>query len=135
MPVVVVTLLTWPDSTGASTRGVVLAVVSGAVTSALGYSLWSSLLPSLGATRAALSQLSAPAIALVLGAALLGETITASAVAASVLILGGIAGTIIGSVISRRLAAQKGRLNTIFAALILGVALYMAARSIAALAA
>lgn len=91
VPVVAIALLIWPDSTPTTGRGVVLAVLSGAVTSALGYSLWYSLLPALGATRAALSQLSAPAIALSLGALLLGETVTASAVIASVLILGGIA--------------------------------------------
>ena len=75
----------------ASLRGVGLAVVSGAVTSALGYALWYSLLPRLGATRGALAQLSAPVIALVAGAALLGEQVALKAALASALILGGIA--------------------------------------------
>ncbi len=77
--------------TDASARGVMLAVVSGGVTSALGYALWYSLLPKLGATRAALSQLSAPVIALVAGALFLGEIVALKSILASALILGGIA--------------------------------------------
>lgn len=38
---------------------------------------------------------------------------------------GGIAGTILGTAVSRRLAQYKGRLNTLFAGLVLAVALYM----------
>jgi len=52
---------------------------------------------------------------------------------AGTFIAGGIVGTVAGAAASRRLAEHKGRLNTLFAALIFGVALYMAARSIAAL--
>ncbi|GGE51579.1 DMT family transporter [Actibacterium pelagium] len=75
----------------ANTKGVLLAILSGGVTSGLGYALWYSLLPKLGATRAALAQLSAPVIAVVAGAILLGEAVTLKAVLASGLILGGIA--------------------------------------------
>lgn len=91
LPFVFVALLFWPDTTGASAGGVLLAVLSGGVTSALGYALWYRLLPSLGATRGALAQLSVPAIALALGAVLLGETVTGTALLAAAMILGGIA--------------------------------------------
>ena len=48
-------------------------------------------------------------------------------------IAGGIAGSLIGTRASTRLAASKGTLNTLFAGLIVVVALYMLARSGAAL--
>jgi uncharacterized membrane protein YfcA len=53
---------------------------------------------------------------------------------AGTFVLGGAAGSFAGTAASRRLAAQKGRLNTLFAALIFAVALYMAVRSVIALA-
>jgi len=75
----------------ATTRGVVLAVTSGAITSGLGYVIWYAALRGLTATRAALVQLAVPLIAAVAGVVLIGEHITPRLVAASVLILGGIA--------------------------------------------
>jgi drug/metabolite transporter (DMT)-like permease len=90
-PVVIVAWLVFADGDETTTRGVLLAVVSGAVTSGLGYALWYSILPRLGATNAALAQLSAPVIAIALGAALLDEDVTAQAVVAAALVLGGIA--------------------------------------------
>lgn len=91
LPLVFAAALVFPDATALSRDGVLLAMVSGGVASALGYALWYALLPSLGATTGALSQLSAPAIALGLGALVLGETITWPAVLAAMMILGGIA--------------------------------------------
>lgn len=91
LPLVAVVLLAVPDGISPSAEGIVLALMSGGVTSALGYALWYSLLPSLGATRGALAQLSAPAIAIGLGAVLLGEVVTAAGLLAAALILGGIA--------------------------------------------
>lgn len=71
--------------------GVVLALVSGVVTSGLGYALWYAILPSLGATRAGVAQLSAPMIAAVGGLVLIGEPVTLKLVSAAALVLGGIA--------------------------------------------
>ena len=73
------------------TLGTVLAVLSGAVTSGLGYALWYSLLPSLGAARAAVAQLTVPLIAAAGGAMLIGEVPGWRFAVASVLILGGVA--------------------------------------------
>jgi drug/metabolite transporter (DMT)-like permease len=75
-------------------RGALYAVLSGAVTSGLGYVLWYAALPSLRATSAATIQLSVPAIAAIGGAVLLAEPITPRLMLASVAILGGIALTI-----------------------------------------
>jgi drug/metabolite transporter (DMT)-like permease len=56
-----------------SPRGIGLAVVSGAVTSGLGYALWYQILPQLGAARAAVAQLTVPVIAAGLGLLVLDE--------------------------------------------------------------
>jgi len=91
LPVVLIAHVIWPDSIVASGQGVALAMISGGLTSALGYALWYYLLPILGATKGALTQLSVPAIALALGAVLLSEAVTWSAILSATLILGGIA--------------------------------------------
>jgi drug/metabolite transporter (DMT)-like permease len=74
-----------------SLRGAVLAVISGAVTSGLGYALWYALLPRLGAARAAVAQLSVPVLAALGGAVLIAEAPGWRFAGASVLVLGGVA--------------------------------------------
>ncbi|WP_068304146.1 DMT family transporter [Pararhodobacter sp. CCB-MM2] len=76
------------DFTG---KGLALAVLSGAVTSGLGYALWYAVLPQLGAARAAVAQLTVPIIAIVAGALMLGESLSAGAMAASAVVLAGVA--------------------------------------------
>lgn len=71
--------------------GVALAVVSGAVTSGLGYALWYAILPALGAGRAAAAQLSVPVLAALGGALLLAESPGPRFWLAAVLVLGGVA--------------------------------------------
>ncbi len=71
--------------------GWVLAIASGALTSALGYALWYRVLPSLPVPLAASAQLSVPVITALMGVALLGEALTLRLAGASLLILGGIA--------------------------------------------
>ena len=71
--------------------GIVVAVVSGAVASALGYVLWYTALPGLTASRAATAQLSVPVITAIAGVLLLSESVTLRLVLASVAVLGGIA--------------------------------------------
>ena len=71
-------------------RGALYAVLSGALTSALGYVLWYRVLQHLRAMTASTVQLSAPIIAALGGVLLLGESFTADLLLASVLILGGI---------------------------------------------
>ena len=74
--------------------GLFYALVSGAVTSGLGYVLWYAALPALSATSAATIQLCVPAIAALGGVMLLAKPITARLLLASLAILGGIALTI-----------------------------------------
>ena len=79
--------------------GALLAVVSGAIMSGLGYALWYRVLPQLQVSIGALSQLLVPVIALVLGALLLNESIEARTLMSAFLIVGGVAA---GSVFSRQ---------------------------------
>lgn len=91
VPGVVLALLIGVDVGAASLRGVGLAVLSGAVTSGLGYALWYAVLPALGAGRAAVAQLTVPLIAAAGGAVLIGEAVGWRFAIASVLVLGGVA--------------------------------------------
>ncbi len=71
--------------------GYALAVLSGAVTSGLGYALWYRVLPQLLPATAAVVQLSVPIIAIAAGIALLGETAGLRLAFGTVAVLGGIA--------------------------------------------
>ena len=79
-----------------SGSGVLLAVVSGALTSGLGYVIWYAALPGLSATRAATVQLSVPVLAAVGGVLFLFETVTVRLLFSAVLILGGIGLSLLG---------------------------------------
>src|SRR5437762_3715695 len=71
--------------------GVTYAIISGAITSGLGYVIWYSALPGLTATSAASVQLSVPVLAATGGILLLSELVTLRYVLASIAVLGGIA--------------------------------------------
>src|SRR5947208_3065914 len=71
--------------------GVSYAIISGAITSGLGYVIWYSALPGLKAASAATVQLSVPVLAATGGILLLGEPLTLRYLLASIAILGGIA--------------------------------------------
>ncbi|GAB7223754.1 DMT family transporter [Vibrio owensii] len=79
------------ESIHVTLQGVMLAVVSGAIASGCGYVLWYQVMQKLTLLQAAVSQLSVPAIALVLGSALLSEPLTTHSIITSAIILGGIA--------------------------------------------
>ncbi len=74
-----------------SLTGAAFAVLSGAVTSGLGYALWYSVVGRFSPAMAAIVQLAAPVIALIAGVLLLGEVASLRLVAGAVLVLGGIA--------------------------------------------
>lgn len=80
-----------PEGTPMEAPGVALAVVSGAVTSGLGYALWYTVLPRLGASMAGLVQLSVPVIAVAGGVAFLGEAVSPRLLGSGALVIGGIA--------------------------------------------
>ena len=74
-----------------SQEGVLLAVMSGALASGLGYVLWYAALPGLTLTQAANVQIPVPVVAAFGGILFTGEHMTLRLVIASLLTLGGIA--------------------------------------------
>ncbi len=70
--------------------GATLAILSGAITSGLGYVAWYAVLPHLPAIKASIIQLLVPVLAAVLGIAVLHERITWRLAVAAMAILGGI---------------------------------------------
>ena len=73
-----------------STRGLVLGVICGAITSGVGYAIWYAALRGLTATRAATVQLAVPVLAALAGVLFQGETISVQKAVSAALILGGI---------------------------------------------
>lgn len=71
--------------------GILLAVVSGVITSGLGYVLWYKTLPRLSTTQASIVQLVVPVLAALGGVAFLSERVSLRLVTASALVLGGVA--------------------------------------------
>lgn len=84
------TLFAWPWI-NLDGHGVLYAVLSGALSSGLGYVLWYKVLQHMRAMTASTVQLSAPVITTLSGVVLLNEAVTASMLIATPLILGGIA--------------------------------------------
>ena len=68
-----------------------MAIVSGGITSGMGYALWYHVLPALSTTVAAVAQLSVPIIAVLAGVIFLAEPVSIRLFLASALVLGGIA--------------------------------------------
>lgn len=90
VPFAIIVALLFVDKLHSSSSGLILAAVSGAITSGLGYVVWYSALRGLTATRAATVQLSVPAIAAVGGVLFLSEPVTPRLAAATVATLGGV---------------------------------------------
>ncbi len=81
-----------PDSI--TCYGALLAIISGVITSGLGYVLWYAVLPKISVSLAATAQLSVPAIATIGGILFLDEAITKTFLLGSGLIFTGIGLTI-----------------------------------------
>ncbi|MFI8579610.1 EamA family transporter [Ectopseudomonas khazarica] len=71
--------------------GLFYALLSGALTSGVGYAIWYSALPGLHASQAATVQLSVPILAALGGSLLLSEALTLRLLLSAVAVLGGIA--------------------------------------------
>ena len=85
-----ISALLWP-LTRWDVQGALLALASGALASGLGYAIWYTALRGLSATRAAIVQLTVPALATAGGVLLLGEPLTPHLLGASAAVLGGVA--------------------------------------------
>ena len=85
-------LLGWAAWHGhATAEGIVLATVSGVVTSGLGYAVWYRALPRLNTTQAATVQLTVPPLATAGALLLLGEALPLRLAVAGTALLGGVA--------------------------------------------
>ncbi|OOV86862.1 DMT family transporter [Oceanospirillum linum] len=91
-----------------TSRGVILALISGAITSGLGYVIWYATLPFYTGTQAAVLQLSVPVIAAVGGVVFVSEPVTMTLIIASLMILGGIFLVITGRWYLQRTASKAG---------------------------
>jgi drug/metabolite transporter (DMT)-like permease len=83
--------------------GILLAILSGSLASGIGYAIWYTALRGLSSIRAATVQLSVPILAALGGVIFLAEVVTLRLLIASILILGGVALT----VLAKELKANK----------------------------
>jgi drug/metabolite transporter (DMT)-like permease len=85
----------------ATSRGVILALVSGSLTSGIGYVIWYAALKGLTATRAATVQLTVPVIAAVGGVLFMSEAVSLRLAVATATILGGVGLVLAGREVSK----------------------------------
>ena len=85
-----VVVMAFSQETSVPFSGALLAIVSGVLTSGLGYALWYRILPELGGSRAAVAQLSVPVIALAGGMVFLDEDLSLRFALAACLVIGGV---------------------------------------------
>jgi len=97
VPLVILMVLFNLESVSISHEGVLLAVVSGAITSGLGYAVWYAAINGLNITQAAVLQLTVPIIATFGGVLFSNELISIQLLTSSLLVLGGILIVILGN--------------------------------------
>ena len=90
-----------------SSQGILLAVISGAITSGIGYTIWYIALGGLTAVQAAVLQLLVPVIAALGGVVFSNETITLRLILSSLMILGGILAVILGKHYALKVTANS----------------------------
>ncbi|HEX8174021.1 MAG TPA: DMT family transporter [Pyrinomonadaceae bacterium] len=96
LPLAAVAVVLLSGGLHASAWGILLAVLSGALASGLGYVIWYEALKGLTATRAATAQLAVPLLAAAGGALLLSEGLTTRLLVSALLILGGVGAALAG---------------------------------------
>tara|TARA_Y100000034_G_scaffold126889_1_gene178838 strand:+ start:1201 stop:2037 length:837 start_codon:yes stop_codon:yes gene_type:complete len=89
IPMAMITLL-FIDFSSITNKGLVVAILSGIVTSGIGYIIWYKALPLLSNMQAAVTQLLVPVIAAFGGLVFISEPISMRLVVASILVLGGV---------------------------------------------
>lgn len=95
IPFMVLAFLPTAGQAHFTSEGILLAVISGAIASALGYVIWYMALKELTATIASAVQLLVPLIAAIAGVLLLKEEFTVRLAISAMLVLGGVGLTII----------------------------------------
>ncbi len=90
LPLTALLLLLRPQPLVMDGAGAALAILSGAVTSGLGYALWYRVLPAIPAATAATAMVAVPLIAVLGGVVFLGETVGLRFATGTAVVLGGI---------------------------------------------
>lgn len=90
VPLALAVVFLWSSRLTISPMGLLWAVLSGSITSGLGYVIWYAALRGLTATRAATVQLSVPVLAALGGVVVLSEAITLRLIISAVVILSGV---------------------------------------------
>jgi drug/metabolite transporter (DMT)-like permease len=106
-PFVLVLIIFGLNNVHLTYQGVILAVLSGAIASGLGYFIWYIALRGLSVTQAAVVQLFVPIIAATGGVVFTDELITLRLIESSALVLGGILTVILGRYYFVQLATNK----------------------------
>jgi drug/metabolite transporter (DMT)-like permease len=101
VPLAILMLWWVPDGQQWTTQGVWLAVLSGALTSGVGYAIWYAVLPSLSATQAGVLQLLVPVLAAIGGVLFATEPFGMRLLLSAMAVLGGIALVILAAGRSR----------------------------------
>lgn len=94
VPLALVATLVLISSASVTPRGALLAILSGAIASGVGYALWYSVVPRIRATAASILQLLVPVLAAAGGIVFLGELLSVRLIVAAAATLGGIALTL-----------------------------------------
>ena len=87
---VVIFYLFFVDTIFMNLNGIILAIISGGVTSALGYTLWYTIVPKIDITTSGVIQLLVPPIAILQSVLILDEKLTVTLILSTVVILMGI---------------------------------------------
>ena len=95
-PLLLVLAITTFGNANYSTEGVLLALLSGGITSGIGYTIWYIALGGLSSTQAAVLQLSVPVIAALGGVIFVSEAVTFRLTMSAAMVLGGISMVILG---------------------------------------
>lgn len=98
--VVIFYLLFSPENSFISEKGILLAFISGSLTSAIGYLLWYEVLPKMQLITAGIIQLFVPIISIVISIIFLNESLTITLLLSTVIIFAGILLTIFSKKVS-----------------------------------
>lgn len=95
-PFVVLLAISTINNVNYSSEGIVLALLSGGITSGIGYTIWYIALGGLSSTQAAVLQLSVPVIAALGGIIFVSEAVTFRLTISAAMVLGGILIVVLG---------------------------------------
>lgn len=95
-PLVIILAIITVKNLHYSYEGILLAAISGGITSGIGYAIWYVALGGLSATQAAVVQLLVPVIAAIGGIIFVSETLTLRLIVSATMILGGILMVVLG---------------------------------------